>query len=171
MSIQSARELLRDYCKPVNYLHLMEELAVEKSIPLSDLQALIDSGEYGIGEYKGTWMIRKSKLFAPEIKSTASKKIGIDRNELLAAIDSATVFSNELNQTIKDMKWQSVKCPFHEDSEPSLRILLPDGGFNCLGCGERGGTVIDLVMKLHSLDFSQAIDYLATNYTTMRVQS
>jgi hypothetical protein len=28
-----------------------------------------------------------------------------------------------------------------------------------------------LLMKLHSLDFSQAIDYLATNYTTMRVQS
>ena len=168
MTIQSARELLRDYCKPVNYLHLMEALADERGIPQTDLQSLIDSGEYGIGEYKGIWMIRKSKLFTPEIKSTASKKIGIDKQDLLIAVDAAQVFSNELNQPIKDLKWQSVKCPFHEDSEPSLRILLPDGGFNCLGCGERGGTVIDLVMKLHSLDFQTTINYLASHYTTIR---
>jgi len=165
MSIQSARELLRDYCKPVNYLHLMEALADERGIPQTDLQALIDSGEYGIGEYKGIWMIRKSKLFTPKVDS---KKIGIDKQDLLTAVDAAQVFSNELNQPIKDLKWQSVKCPFHEDSEPSLRILLPDGGFNCLGCGESGGTVIDLVMKLHNLDFPTAINHLAANYTTIR---
>jgi DNA primase len=94
--------------------------------------------------------------------------VGIDRNELLAAIDTAQVFSNELNQPIKDLKWQSLLCPFHEDSEPSFRILLPDGGFNCLGCGESGGSVIDLTMKLHNLDFPTAINYLATNYTTIR---
>ena len=163
MSIQSARELLRTYCKPVNHLELMEALADERGIPLSDLQALIDSGEYGIGECNGTWMIRKSKLFTPKIDS---KKIGIDKHELLAAIDTAQVFSNELNQTVKELKWQSLLCPFHEDSHPSFRILLPDGGFECKGCGERGGSAIDLTMKLHNLDFPQAITYLATNYTT-----
>jgi hypothetical protein len=171
MSLQSARELLRQYCRPGNYLELMQALSDERDIPQSDLQALIDSGEYGIGECQGIWMIRKSMLFSPEIKSNGSNKIGIDKSELLAAIDAAQVFSNELNQTVKDMKWQSVKCPFHDDKEPSLRILLPDGGFNCLGCGERGGTVIDLVMKLHNLDFPQAIQYLADRYTTMRTQT
>ena len=144
---------------------MMEALADERGIPQTDLQALIDSGEYGIGEYKGIWMIRKSKLFTPKVDS---KKIGIDKQDLLTAVDAAQVFSNELNQPIKDLKWQSVKCPFHEDSEPSLRILLPDGGFNCLGCGESGGTVIDLVMKLHNLDFPTAINHLAANYTTIR---
>jgi hypothetical protein len=168
MSIQSARKLVRTYCKPVNYLHLIEELVAEKGIPLSELQALIDSGEYGIGEFNGIWMIRKSMLYTPKMES---KKTGIDKRDLLAAIDAAQVFSNELNQTVKDMKWQSVKCPFHDDEEPSLRILLPDGGFNCLGCGERGGSTIDLVMKLHNLDFPQAVIYLADRYTTMRTQT
>ena len=168
MSIQSARELLRDYCKPVNYLYLMKALADERGIDQSEIQALIDSGEYGIGEYNGIWIIRKSKLFTPKVDS---KKISIDRNDLLAAIDTAQVFSNELNQTVKELKWQSVKCPFHEDSEPSLRILLPEGGFNCLGCGERGGSAIDLVMKLHNLDFPESITYLADRYTTLRTQT
>jgi len=164
MSIQSARELLRDYCKPVNHLYLMEALAGEIGINRAGIQALVDSGEFVIETGSNYELIRRN----PKFKPTLSKKTGIDKHDLLAAIDAAQVFSNELNQPIKDLKWQSVKCPFHEDSEPSLRILLPDGGFNCLGCGERGGTVIDLTMKLHSLDFSQAIDYLATNYTTMR---
>ena len=146
----------------------MNALAEERGIDESAIQALIDSGEYGIGECNGIWMIRKSMLFIPKVDL---KKIGLDRNELLAAIDSATVFGNELNQPIKDMKWQSVKCPFHEDNHPSLRILLPDGGFECKGCGERGGTVIDLAMKLHGLDFPQAITYLADRYTTMRAQT
>ena len=80
----------------------LEALADERGINRSDIQALINSGEYGIGEYKGTWMIRKSKLFTPELKPNVSKKIGIDKHELLAAIDAAQVFSNELNQIVKD---------------------------------------------------------------------
>jgi hypothetical protein len=164
MSIQSARELLRDYCKSSNFLFLMEGLAAERSISLSDIQSLVDAGEYIIEPGLNLEVIKRN----PDFKPNVSKKIGVDRNELLAAIDAAQVFSNELNQPIKDLKWQSVKCPFHEDSEPSLRILLPDGGFNCLGCGESGGTVIDLVMKLHNLDFPTAINHLAANYTTIR---
>ena len=168
MSISSARDLLRQYCKPVNHLDLMEALADERGIPRTDLQAVIDSGEYGIGEYNGIWLIRKSKLFTPEV---TSRKNGVDKNELLAAIDPAGVFSNELGQTLKDFKWQSLPCPFHEDDHPSFRVLLPDGGFHCLGCGERGGSVIDLVMKLHGFEFPQALQYLADGYTTMRTQS
>jgi hypothetical protein len=167
MSIQSARELLRDYCKPVNYLNLIEALAEEKGIPQSAIQALIDSGEYGIGQYNDIWMIRKSKLFIPTI---APNKKALDKHDLLNALNPADVFSIELDQPVRDMKWQSLNCPFHEDNHPSFRILLPDGGFNCLGCGESGGTVIDLTMKLHRLDFPQAIDYLATRYTSIRPQ-
>ncbi len=163
--MSTAREMLRDYCKPVNSLYLMEALADERGISRDDLQALIDSGEYGIGKESGVWKIRKSMLFTPQ---TSTKKSGVDKNELLAAIDPIGVFSNELGRPLKDLKWQSVNCPFHEDDHPSMRVLLPEGGFNCLGCGERGGSVIDLVMKLHRLDFPQAIQYLATNYTTIR---
>ena len=161
-----ARELLKDYCKPVNHLDLIKDLAKEKGIHESAIQALIDSGEYGIGEYNGIWMIRKSKLFTPKI---APHKKKLDKHDLLNALNTADVFSHELDQPVKDMKWQSVKCPFHKDSHPSLRILLPDGGFECKGCGERGGSAIDLVMQLHHLSFPDSIDYLANRYTSLKV--
>lgn len=162
--MRTARELLRSYCKPVNSLHLMEALADEEGINRSGIQALVDSGEFVIETGSNYELIRRN----PEFKPTLSKRTGIDKHDLLAAIDAAQVFGNELNQAVRDSKWQSVKCPFHEDNNPSLRILLPDGGFECKGCGERGGSVIDFTMKLHCLDFPQAIQYLATNYTAIR---
>lgn len=160
MSNQSARHLLRDYCKPANYTELVFALAEEKGIQESELHTVIDSGEFVLD---GKW-IRRNPIFKPSI----AIKHGVDKQDLLTAVDTAHVFSNELDQPIKDAKWQSVKCPFHEDNNPSLRILLPDGGFECKGCGERGGNVIDFTMKLHRLDFPTAIQYLATNYTTIR---
>lgn len=45
-------------------------------------------------------------------------------------------------------------CPFHSERTPSLK-LYPDGGWHCFGCG-RGGSSIDFVMCLFSLDFRQA---------------
>ena len=166
--ITLAGKLLREYCKPVNYLELIKALAEERGIPYSSIQAFIDSGEYGIGTYNGTWLIRKSMLFIPTI---APDKRGITKADLLNAINASEVFSNELNRPLKDTKWQVVNCVFHEDSEPSMGILLPEGGFNCLGCGERGGSAIDLVMKLHHLSFPDSIKYLADRYTTMRTQT
>jgi len=138
----------------------MFALAERKGIQQSDLRAVIDSGEFVLD---GKWIRRN-----PSFKPTIAIKHGVDKQDLLAAVNAAQVFSNELDQLIKDAKWQSVKCPFHEDNNPSLRILLPDGGFECKGCGECGGNVIDFTMKLHGLNFPTAIDYLATNYTTRR---
>jgi len=121
---------------------------------------MIDSGEFVLDGK----LIRRNPSFKPKV----SKKFGIDKAELLAAIDVATVFSNELSTTVRDAKWQSLKCPFHDDNNPSLRILLPDGGFECKGCGERGGSVIDFTMKLYGMNFPRAIQYLADSYTTLR---
>lgn len=165
--ITLAGKFLRQYCKPVNHLDLIKALAEQRGIPYSDIQALIDSGEYGIGQYKDTWLIRKSKLFTPTI---APEKRGISKQQLLNAIGASEVLSNELNRPLKDTKWQVVNCVFHEDSEPSMGVLLPEGGFNCLGCGERGGSAIDLVMKLHHLSFPQAITYLADKYTAISTE-
>ena len=103
-----ARELLKRYCKPVNHLYLMETLAEGRGIDQSDIQALIESGEYVLD---GKWI--KPNLF---FKRPITKKNGIDKYDLLVAIDSSSVFNIELNQPIKDLKWQSVKCPFHKDA-------------------------------------------------------
>jgi hypothetical protein len=41
-----------------------------------------------------------------------------------------------------------VRCPFHEDSEPSLQ-LYPDGGFYCFGSRcRKGGTIFDFAAHL-----------------------
>ena len=164
MSLTSAGKLLREYCKPVNHLELITALAEERNIPYSDIQVFIDSTEYGIGCYNNIWLIRKSMLFKPTI---APDKRGIDRQALLNAVNAVEVFSNELGKPLKDSKWQMVACPFHEDSNPSLAVLLPAGGYECKGCGERGGNVIDFAMSLHNLAFPEAITFLAGRYTAL----
>lgn len=165
MSIRSAKELMRSYCRPVNSLHLMEAIADDRGIDRSDLRSLIDSGEYLVTLESGftSESVRRNPNYKPTVRNFGS----IDKRDLLNAVNATTVFGIELSQAIKDMKWQSVKCPFHEDNHPSFRILLPDGGFNCMSCDEQGGNVIDFIMLLHRLSFPKAIDYLAHRYTGM----
>lgn len=166
MTEQAARQLLRDYCKPVSHLHLILELADEKLIDRKYVKALVDSGEYGIGEYNGIWVIRKSKLYVPAIPKTQA---GVDRCTVLAALDPEQVYANELGISLHhDSQWQSVSCPFHKDTRPSFRILLPVGGFFCQSCGMSGGNVLDFVMELHHYSFPVALNYLAQNYTAIR---
>ena len=51
------------------------------------------------------------------------------------------------------------RCPFHQDKNPSLGIEPSRKKWKCFGCGERGDAV-DLVMKLRSCTFPQAIGFL-----------
>lgn len=55
-------------------------------------------------------------------------------------------------------------CPFHNERTPSLKIYKEASrGFYCYGCGE-GGTVIDFVMKLFQINFSQAIVRIGSDF-------
>lgn len=53
-------------------------------------------------------------------------------------------------------EWRSVKCPFHEDKHPSLRINLSHGGYWCPVCGAKG-SMIDFEMQMSGLDYADAI--------------
>lgn len=49
-----------------------------------------------------------------------------------------------------------IRCPFHSgDRTASLKIYSGQGGWHCFGCG-KGGSVIDFVMELYGIGFSQA---------------
>lgn len=49
------------------------------------------------------------------------------------------------------------KCPFHNDANSSLSIR---GKFwKCFGCNE-GGSIIDFYMRLHSVNFKEAVNAL-----------
>ncbi|KAB0472629.1 hypothetical protein K6V72_02070 [Ralstonia insidiosa] len=56
------------------------------------------------------------------------------------------------------------RCPFHEDTRPSLVLYPSDGGqhshFHCFSCHAHGYAV-DLVKKTQGLEFRPAIEWLA----------
>lgn len=51
-------------------------------------------------------------------------------------------------------------CPFHDERTPSFHVRPQLGFYHCFGCSE-GGDVIDFVMKVNHLPFTEAVEYLA----------
>lgn len=57
-----------------------------------------------------------------------------------------------------------MKCPFHaNDNTASLKLYDGEGGFHCFACGAHG-SVIDFVMRLFDLSFSQAVVRLSSDF-------
>ena len=55
-------------------------------------------------------------------------------------------------------------CPFHGDSNKSLKVYKdPKRGWACFGC-HRGGTVLDFAMAWYDIDFQQALVRLDTEF-------
>lgn len=55
-------------------------------------------------------------------------------------------------------------CPFHGDSNKSLKVYSdPARGWHCFGC-HRGGTVIDFAMDWYGIDFQQALIRLDADF-------
>lgn len=58
--------------------------------------------------------------------------------------------------------WRTVRCPFHRpDAHPSLRVNIESGGFRCMACGARGGSIIAFVMLQDGLTFEEALRAVA----------
>lgn len=53
-------------------------------------------------------------------------------------------------------EWRSAVCPFHNDTQPSLRINIRSGGWRCMVCGAHGGDVLAFHMQRHDLPFIEA---------------
>jgi DNA primase len=51
-------------------------------------------------------------------------------------------------------------CPFHDEKSPSFHVTPAKQFFHCFGCQE-GGDVIDFVMKVDHLSFTEAVERLA----------
>ena len=62
----------------------------------------------------------------------------------------------ELRRVGKDLVG---KCPFHDDSEPSLIVTPSKNLWHCFGC-QIGGGPIDWVMKLKGVSFRHAVELL-----------
>lgn len=51
------------------------------------------------------------------------------------------------------------RCPFHDENTPSFYIYVQENRGWCFGCN-KGGDAIDIVMRLHDLNFRDAVQYL-----------
>lgn len=51
-------------------------------------------------------------------------------------------------------------CPFHDEKSPSFHVTPSKGYFHCFGCGV-GGDVINFLMKLEHLTFTETVERLA----------
>jgi DNA primase len=60
-------------------------------------------------------------------------------------------------------------CPFHDDREPSLVITPERNLWHCLGACQRGGSVIDWVMKAEGVSFRYAVELLREGIPSLAV--
>ncbi|KAF0240846.1 MAG: hypothetical protein FD180_4742 [Planctomycetota bacterium] len=59
------------------------------------------------------------------------------------------------------------KCPWHDDSTPSLVITKGTNLWHCLGACQAGGSVIDWVMRAESVSFRHAVELLREGYPSL----
>ncbi|MFZ2537526.1 MAG: CHC2 zinc finger domain-containing protein [Oscillospiraceae bacterium] len=56
--------------------------------------------------------------------------------------------------------WRDAICPFHKDTNPSLRINVEKGAYRCMVCGAHGGDVLAFHQHKHGLNFVEACKQL-----------
>lgn len=55
---------------------------------------------------------------------------------------------------------RNIRCCFHEDKRPSLKVYMKNNRFVCFGCGIRGSP-IDFVMQYKNCSFRQAVLFIS----------
>jgi DNA primase len=54
-------------------------------------------------------------------------------------------------------------CPFHDEKSPSFHVTPSRGFYHCFGC-QAGGDVINFLMQVDGLSFTEAVERLADKY-------
>lgn len=54
-------------------------------------------------------------------------------------------------------------CPFHDEKSPSFHVTPSRGFYHCFGC-QAGGDVINFLMQIDGLSFTEAVERLADKY-------
>ena len=59
--------------------------------------------------------------------------------------------------------WETVKCPYHDDTTASASLNVELGAFNCHACGI-SGDAIKLIMQWEGLSFGEAVRVATETY-------
>jgi DNA primase len=78
--------------------------------------------------------------------------------EALRRIDVRSIVERDLGQGRRSGDRVMYRCPFHNDSTPSLAVRSQD--WRCFGCGKHGNG-IEWIMRFHGLKFVEACERLA----------
>jgi DNA primase len=82
--------------------------------------------------------------------------------EVVSAADMVEVVSGRTALRKAGARY-SGRCPFHEERTPSFSVNPADKLYHCFGCG-KGGDVITFVRETESLDFAEAVEWLAERF-------
>jgi hypothetical protein len=82
--------------------------------------------------------------------------------------DPLNYYSTELERLKLTGKHASARCPFHDDTHPSLTVNLETGAFLCHvpECGAHGRGILDFHMARYGLGFVAAAKELGVWRTT-----
>ena len=80
-------------------------------------------------------------------------------DELTARCDIADVVGSYVNLTPKGGN-QFGLCPFHNEKTPSFSVNTGKQIYYCFGC-HKGGGVINFIMEVENLSFTEAVEFLA----------
>jgi DNA primase len=79
--------------------------------------------------------------------------------EVVAAADMVEIVSGRTQLKKSGARWSGL-CPFHQEKTPSFSVNPVEKLFYCHGC-QKGGDLITFVRETESLDFAQAVEWLA----------
>jgi len=82
--------------------------------------------------------------------------------EVVAATDMIEVVQGRTPLRRAGSHWTG-RCPFHEERTPSFSVNPIERLFYCFGCG-KGGDAITFVRETESLDFVEAVEWLAERF-------
>jgi DNA primase len=82
--------------------------------------------------------------------------------ELRAASDIVEVIGEHTRLKKGGRSWKGL-CPFHNERTPSFTVDRDKGLYHCFGCGA-GGDVIHFVRQIDRLDFTEAVEALASRF-------
>lgn len=83
-----------------------------------------------------------------------------DIDRVREATDLVELIS-EVTQVKKSGRGYMAVCPFHQEKTPSMSVDRARGLYHCFGCG-KGGDIFDFVRETRGVEFTEALDMLAS---------
>jgi len=125
--------------------------------PNEELRDYIDNKRNIINYY--SYVIEKFSFYKTIASPWRKKDVKVIDTSMAKSVTIQEILGISKQHTDR----QFIPCPIHKESTPSCCIYNSQNTWHCYGCGA-GGDSIDLVQKLHSLSFPEALRFITDTY-------